>query len=1792
MKQTILCCLMFFACSQIFGQDALRLKTGTVQLQPIDQKQAARLVTDLPVAEGKKYCIVQFGAIPASEKLVLLKNAGISVHDYLGSNCYEVSFPQQLDYRVFEQFGVKAAGALQPAQKLHFNLTQQNLPAWATDGQGNLHVLVLISGGINLSGAKALLAKQNFEVSSNKYDAFNIIEIKLTATQLTALAGLPFVSFIQPASPADQTLNHKVRPMGRASFANAPLVKGGRNLQGSGVTIGVGDDADPTLHPDLYDRVTNRTWGFVNDHGAHVAGTIGGAGIIDERRRGFAPLAGMVSQFFQGIWLNAGTYVNDHNMVLTNNSYGGVQGEAANEGYYDLYARMLDLQAFQYENLLHVFASGNDGEVDVTPYPHFYGNILSGYQCAKNVVTVGRVDDWMYASGTSSSGPVRDGRLKPEITTLGAAIISCKGFYNIGFPYWTSWGTSMSAPAVTGGLALLYERYKQLHGGVNPKGGLMKTVLLNGAMDIGKAGPDFRHGYGNLDVERGILMLENNRYATSIIATGAQQTNTFNVPAGTGQVKIMLYWHDPAAAVLASQALVNDLDLEVVTPTGSIIYPQKLDTIPGNVMLAAASGPDHINNNEQVVINTPAPGTYTIRVKGTAIQVNPSQEYFIAWDVLPAGLSLASPFGGDAYTPADQVYVHWSDYGTGVNTYTLESSVDNGANWAVIDNNISDTQRWYVAGLPDVATTRARFRIRENNTSFSSTSDTFTIIGLPGPTVAPFAEQCEGSFKMYWTAVAGATDYEVLMKRGAAYISVATTTLLNHTFSGLHKDSLYYFAVRARLNGVPGRRATAIEWRPSDGGCSGTAYDNDLKLDAIVSPVTGRQFTSTALTASTNLQIRIKNLDDAPASSFEIKYSINNSSFVTIPVTAPLAPGGTHVQTITSINFSNTGNYIIKAVVKNTGAADNNLLNDTLVQLVKHIPNAAVGLSTPYIENFDNAADAKYRSNITGVDGMERWDFSAASPQSRLRTFIGSYNPHSGSRTATLDADKYADGGTINFLTGTFNLASFNAATDEVRMDFWFKHHGPEQTAAANNKVWVRGNDGAAWIEAYDIGLNQPKLPGTWTRSASIELGDWLQNNAQNFSPSTQLRFGQEGAFSAADNDHYSGYSFDDVRLYTVNNDVQALAVDTPIVSSCGLGSNVPVKVRVRNSMRYAISNIPIRLSVDGGIAVVETIPAIAANSTIVYTFSTPANLSASGNHFIKIYTDLPADDFKGNDTTSIQIVNQPVINNFPYLQDFESGNGSFYAEGLRSSWQFGTPASIKLKAAASGSNCWKTSLQGGYNEEELSYLYSPCFNTSGLANPTLSFSMAYDIEDCSPYGVICDAAWMEYSLDGKTWQRLGASGAGTNWYDNAAFQIWERINRLHWHVATTALPASSNLRLRFVMNSDAGVNREGVAIDDIHIYDKNFDIYTAAPVSNAVTQTVSGTGIINFTDAGQIIASIQPNNNNLGATEVKAFRSDTAFRTDNKQYYAPRNITIKPTNRSFTNTSTVRFYFLDAEVDSLRKATGCSNCTVARDYTKLGITKYDNNVNKNLENGFIGDNSGGLYAYYNSLAVKKIPYGAGYYAEFPVNQFSEFWLTDGTNVNAPLPVEWLLFTAVREAGHTVRLNWAVSNEKNIRHYEVQVAKGKAAYDAGLFETIDIVDALNISYAQYVLRDSGQPKQGTYFYRIRQMDNNGRTITSELRQVSFDKADFIVKLFPNPVRDNLVIAVQAAEPKLLQVQLINTAGQILYNQPWRMAGNIAQITIPVNKAGFAAGLYTVVVTDGKMPQYAKVLVYR
>ncbi len=1771
MKAPVLLLILFCLVLRVSAQELAfkNRKVATVGNAKEDDWNMIR--STLPLYKGKYYAILQFKSTPTEADRNLLQQAGVLLHDYIPINAFQVSITANSNGQFLKQVNVRAILPAPVDVKVSSNLWTNNFPAYAVKSNGTVDVLLSIHPTVSIVDAMAELQHAQVFVISNELKGYHVIAARIQQSQVKQVAALAFVNYIQPLPPADRKLNDDVRANHKANVLQAPISAGGENLLGRGVVIGIGDNANLTTHIDLADRVIDRAPFLPENHGVHVAGTAAGAGLLDPLYKGIAPMATMVAQVFSGIYKNAAAYVADFGMVITNNSYGAISGECDYAGTYDLYSTVLDQQAFQFPNLLHVFAAGNDGPANLQCGANGYHTVLGGYQSSKNVLSVGWGDKDRRASLAGSWGPSGDGRIKPEITATGSEVRSTAANND----YLTDWGSSMASPAVAGGAALLVEKYRLMNSGANPKSGLLKAWLMNGSDDIENAGPDYKSGFGWMNLQRSVEMVKNNRQFTSTVANGLSNQHTISVPAGMSQLKVMLYWHDPAAAVFAATTLVNDLDIELVDPSNNTVLPWRLDS--GNVATVATRGVDRLNNVEQVTLVNPPAGNYTIKVKGTAINMNPAQEYFVVYDFMPPVLQVTYPSSMEPVLPGEGTWINWNAWDVSANTFTLEYSSNNGASWTMVNAAIPNNLRNYFWGVPAIVTSQAKFRISRNGTGLLAESAPFVVINQPNVTVA--TDQCETYFAVTWTPVAGATDYEVFIKRGPEMMPVAVTTNTTYTFSGLSRDSTYWVSVRSRINGNAGRRSVAVNRTPVGGNCAGTISDNDLMLDSIISPNSGRKFTSTEVTA-TSLAVRIKNVDDVALTGFDVKYSINGGAFITQNVSAIIPAQGTYTHTFTGVDFSAAGTYSIIAVVKKTGDAVS--ANDTSRKVIQHLPNPSISGHT---ENFETAPAFEVVGNRIGLPGLPQWDLITTSPYGRARSFINSGFSLNGNRALTLDVNRFIQSGNTNYLVGTFNLSNYYGIfSDEVglSLDFWYKNHGQEPSP--DNRVWVRSADTLPWVEVFNLDSAKSSFPGEWKYSGVIYLWNILGAPTS----STQIRISQRSVIGTSDNENFQGLTVDSLRIFANSNDIGIAKIEGPISKGCTLGSAETLTIKLVTIRPTFFTAIPVRYRLNGGPTITETVYGAGT-----YSFLNKLNLSAPGEHTIDVWIDFNQDPIKSNDSIkNYKIRNQPLITTFPYIQNFESGAAFWYPEGRKSTWQLGTPSSLKINKAASGNKAWKTTLQGTYNDDELSYLYSPCFNTTSLANPYLSLSMAMDMEQCNQD--VCDAAWMEFSLDGTTWQKLGTYGQGSNWYNRPGDNVWDSAAFKRWHSASIALPNAARLQLRVVIKADGSLIKEGLAIDDIHIYNREYPIFSNFASSNAsapIMQNVSGNGLIHFVVNGSVIASINPNGNNLGSTAVQAYKNVgggfSAVRSINNQYYHDRNITIKPSQPIQPDSTTVRFYFTDRETDTLSRATGCVTCARPADAYVLGITKYDDN-DDTKENGTLVDNLAGVYSYIASNRVAVVPYDNGYYAEFKVKNFSEFWLNNGgANNNHLLPLQLQSFTANRQ-DQDVLLKWNTLNETNVDRYEVEVAKGNDAFSAGRYNSILQVAANNKAKNEYTITDAELGKTGARYYRLKMIDKDGVVRFSDVRLVLFSTKDQWM-VYPNPVKNVMNIVTQAEAGMKVSMQLMNATGQVVWQHTSVGTGQLEKFQANLNLVTIAPGVYVLKINAGDEVKYVKVI---
>ena len=378
------------------------------------------------------------------------------------------------------------------------------------------------------------------------------------------------------------------------------------------------------------------------------------------------------------------------------------------------------------------------------------------------------------------------------------------------------------------------------------------------------------------------------------------------------------------------------------------------------------------------------------------------------------------------------------------------------------------------------------------------------------------------------------------------------------------------------------------------------------------------------------------------------------------------------------------------------------------------------------------------------------------------------------------------------------------------------------------------------------------------------------------------------------------------------------------------------------------------------------------------------------------------------------------------------------------------------------------------------------------------------------------------------------------------------------WHVSSYDIPVIPNkIRFRIVMYSDPGTNYEGVAIDDVHIFDKA-PVFTDSLVTS-LSQPVSGPGWIDFDENGQRIISINPNGQDLGSTRISMFRDTTSIRDTAGQYYGERNWVVRVSNPPSSAVG-VRYYFTDSEANKLILANSCASCINMEDAYSSGITQYSS-ANSSEEDSSLGNNRQGNYIFHKPQSgVQVIPYDNGYYAETTITGFSEFWINGGgKNQDHPLAALLKDFT-VTAAGPGGLLDWTSWQESGSVKYIIE-----RSADSLLFYKIGEVPAINHPDSTQAYQFMDPKLSGGYnYYRLVLMKSNGDSLISMVRSLYNEPIPSSVQVYPNPTPGGITVKTPST---CREIQIFDVLGRKLLDLP--VQGYVQQ----VNLASFSPGVY-------------------
>jgi hypothetical protein len=894
---------LLFLALEAFSQPIAYMKSGNYSNQyPFKNPSNDESLFASSLYQSKYYVWLQVNQLLTEQQTYALKKTGVELFDYLHDRTYYAAIPSNYNFSQLSSLGVYGIMPIHTGSKLDPSVFSAKIThPWAVERDSLIQVNVTFFSVVNNPTLLVDLAnKYMLEGTAKSGYIDGAFIMALSIRQINLISQHPLIQYIEaveaPPVPEDRqaTTNHRTNAVNTTE--NYP---GGLKLTGKFVNVSIGDDGTVDEHIDFRGRIM-RNLGSTSSsstHGDHCAGIMAGAGNLNQEVIGQAPESKIYVYSGYNDFAAFPDLYNIDRVRVTSHSL----GQTCNDGY-TANARSNDQQVRLYPSLMHVHSAGNSGNTTCGGLNGGWMTITGGFKSGKNVLAVANLSKTDMISTSSSKGPAKDGRIKPDISAVGTSVNSTQPNNTFAL----NSGTSMACPAIAGSFALLNQAYKNVNGGNEAKSGLLKAIMLNTADDLGNEGPDFTYGWGRVNNRRAVDAIVNGRFFSNTVSQGNVRNHEINVPNGVAQVKVMLYWTDMEGAAGSVRPLVNNLDVVLIAPNLSTNLPWQLyagvNPTPASCDAWAVKGTDTLNNVEQVSIDNPQAGSYTIRVTGTQVPQGP-QEYFVVYEFLYVNeITLTYPFGGETFVPGSSVRIRWDAFEQFGN-FTLEYSTNGGLNYTLITNSISGFTRFYDWTIPSTIRTN-NLMVRISRNGFSDVNNVPAVC-VATPNSISFNPVCVDAVDMSWGSVTGATSYDILRLMDTKMEVIGNTTSTTFRINNTGSSTLWY-SVRARIGTSVGSRANAVN------------YTNTSSVPCNT-PVPVTLLSFSAIKRNANVLINWATASEINLKSYIVERSIepNFSNVYTVATLEPKnVPSANYqiVDDIRAVNFNGTMFYRLKIV--------------------------------------------------------------------------------------------------------------------------------------------------------------------------------------------------------------------------------------------------------------------------------------------------------------------------------------------------------------------------------------------------------------------------------------------------------------------------------------------------------------------------------------------------------------------------------------------------------------------------------------------------------------------------------------------------------------------------------------------------------------------------------------------------------------------------------------------------------------------------------------------------------------
>jgi Secretion system C-terminal sorting domain/Bacterial Ig-like domain len=324
------------------------------------------------------------------------------------------------------------------------------------------------------------------------------------------------------------------------------------------------------------------------------------------------------------------------------------------------------------------------------------------------------------------------------------------------------------------------------------------------------------------------------------------------------------------------------------------------------------------------------------------------------------------------------------------------------------------------------------------------------------------------------------------------------------------------------------------------------------------------------------------------------------------------------------------------------------------------------------------------------------------------------------------------------------------------------------------------------------------------------------------------------------------------------------------------------------------------------------TLDSLAWTIDDVFTFGTNSNFTdgyaypdfAAGEHTV-ILTAITDKNCTISETLDFFTVPEYVLSeNVIYDEDFDgvansADEGGWIAWGPNSSWDVGLSGGDSINTIPQNNqgipqnfNFWVTGVDALYNNNEISYVYSPVFDITDLERPTIQLLKFAHLSS----GVVIEytaenlSGTSEFGIDSLKWKLLGELDTGKEWYNKGEIETlggnvqgtgqfgWSGSDResdptnieQQWktakHVLDEAKSASLDGRVQFRIGFKSGAsnlgNFNGFAFDNVLVGNRTRIVL----LENFTNSQISDGGVTK--DQNDSISVFQSQNSSLAVIE------------------------------------------------------------------------------------------------------------------------------------------------------------------------------------------------------------------------------------------------------------------------------------------------------------------------------------